>query len=121
MSEGICEIGLILSLVPIAIYLMKPHTMKKIKCCKKQKKVEPESRLKDGVPAEDNSVSTKLNRLIQGSLNGYYTIVNLALFASLIVIHLFQYRIFMGGFLRNAGLNEVMALFILLVSFKMYN
>ena len=27
----------------------------------------------------------------------------------------------MGGFLRNAGLNEVMALFILLVSFKMYN
>ena len=68
---------------------MKPHTMKKLKCCKKraEKQVKPESN-KDA-PQQDNSVSAKLNRLIQGSLNGYYVLVNLLLFVMLLIVHMF--------------------------------
>ena len=35
-SEDICVIALIVSMVPIILYFTKPHTIKKIYCCKRR-------------------------------------------------------------------------------------
>jgi len=54
-------------------------------------------------------------------LNELYIVLTvLVSFSAMVVVHLFQYRVFMGGFLMTGGINEVWSLFYLLIVFKLY-
>lgn len=122
-----CLLALLVTVSPFIVYFVLPKNLKRCYCCKRSKKIESVPILEGEEEDKDKEVITqpkttvdKFNSSLKCFLQFYTILVSLAAFLGLIVIHVFQYRLFMGGFVITGGLNEVWSLILLVLTFKMY-
>ena len=122
-AELISCYSLFLSVFPILFFVILPSTWKRFFCCGRgYLKVHNEMKQQraDGTYKKDFDFMGKVSLVLKWIITLYVFLLTLFYLGVILVVHVFQYRIFAGGFLISGGVNEVWALLELMIIFCLY-
>ena len=74
----------------------------------------------DGTYKKDFDFAGKISLVLKWIITVYVFLLTLFYLAVILTVHVFQYRIFAGGFLISGGVNEIWALLELMIIFCLY-
>ena len=69
---------------------------------------------------KDLDIAGKISTALKWIITLYAFLLTIFFLGVIIVVHVFQYRIFAGGFLISGGVNEIWALLELMIVFCLY-